>query len=163
MSNTEELEFRQFAFTDKEGFKETYKLCFDIDVSEEYLNWKYQSNPAGEVVAFAAFDGDTMAAFYGVIPETYLFNGKPKRIYQSMDTMTHPNYQRRGLFGKLANLTYNRIAEIENELKIVGIAGSSSYPGFVKKLNWTDIHQFKYAFCQNLAERKIESCRTSST
>lgn len=148
MSPDEELEFRQFVFTDKEGFKETYKLCFDIDVSEEYLNWKYRDNPAGEVVAFAAFSGETMAAFYGVIPETYLVNGEPKRVYQSMDTMTHPNFQRRGLFGKLAKMTYDKIVEIEGELKLVGIPGTTSYPGFVKKLSWMDIHQFKYTFCQ---------------
>lgn len=148
MSPSEELEYRQFAFTDKNGFIETYRLCFDVDVSEAYLNWKYRSNPAGEAVAFAAFDGETMAAFYGVIPETYLVNSTPKRIYQSMDTMTHPNYQRRGLFGKLAKMTYDRVAEIEGELKLVGIPGTTSYPGFVKKLSWMDIHQFKYTFCQ---------------
>lgn len=148
MSTNEDLEFRQFIFADKEGFKKTYKLCFDIDVSEEYLTWKYRDNPAGEVVAYAAFAGDTMAAFYGVIPEIYLVNGKQTRVYQSMDTMTHPDFQRRGLFGKLAKMTYDKIAEIEGELKLVGIPGTTSYPGFVKKLSWMDIHQFKYAFCQ---------------
>jgi hypothetical protein len=150
MADNSELEFRKFTLEDTESLRDTYKLCFDTDVDDRYFQWKYVDNPAGEVVAFVAVDGKTIAAFYGVLPETYMVNGKPKKIYQSMDTMTHPNYQRRGLFGKLANMTYDYVAETVGELKVVGIAGSSSYPGFVKKLKWKDINQFKYFFTNKL-------------
>ncbi len=146
MSTQESLEFNPFSFDRVEGLKEVYKLCFDTIIEGDYFNWKYCDNPAGEVVAYTATDGDTIAAFYGVIPELYIVNGEPVKIYQSMDTMTHPNYQRRGLFSKLAKMTYRHILEAEKKFTIVGIPGTSSYPGFVNKLGWKDIHHFKYVF-----------------
>jgi hypothetical protein len=148
MSGHQKLHYRQFVSSDLESYKKTYKLCFGFDISEEYIQWKYNNNPAGKMVGFVALDGSTVAAFYGIIPEIYLVKGKPVRIYQSMDTMTHPDYQRRGLFSLLAQMTYDYIEKTEGELKIVGIPGSSSYPGFVNKLNWATVHQFSYTFCQ---------------
>lgn len=151
MADNSELEFRKFTFADTEKLSETYELCFGAKVDDRYFQWKYTDNPAGEVVAFVAEAPEgTIAAYYGVLPEIYLVNGKPKKIYQSMDTMTHPDFQRRGLFGLLAKKTYEYVAEAEGELKIVGIPGLTSYPGFVKKLEWKDIHQFKYFFTNKI-------------
>lgn len=151
MADNSELEFRKFTFADTEKLSETYELCFGAKVDDRYFQWKYADNPAGEVVAFVAEAPDkTIAAYYGVLPEIYLVNGQPKKIYQSMDTMTHPNFQRRGLFGLLAKKTYEYVAETEGEEKFVGIPGLTSYPGFVKKLEWTDIHQFKYFFTNKI-------------
>lgn len=151
MVDNTELIFRKFSFDDTKKLSETYELCFGTKVDERYFKWKYIDNPAGEVAAFVAGASDgTIAAFYGVLPEIYLVNGNTKRIYQSMDTMTHPDFQRRGLFGLLAKKTYEYVAETEGELKIVGIPGLTSYPGFVKKLEWTDIHQFKYFFTNRI-------------
>lgn len=149
MSNQGDLKFSQFSFDRIEGVKEVYKLCFDKVVEDDYFIWKYRKNPVGEVIAYIATEGDTVAAFYGVIPELYLVNGEPTKIYQSMDTMTHPNYQRQGLFGKLAKVTYSHILEEEERLLLVGIPGTSSYPGFVNKLEWKDIHHFRYLFLPN--------------
>lgn len=146
MSSPEALEFGLFSFDRVEGLKEVYKVCFDVAMGSDYFYWKYRENPVGEVIAYIATDGGTVAAFYGVIPELYLVNGEPVKIYQSMDTMTHPNYQRRGLFGKLAKMTYEHILATEKALTIVGIPGTSSYPGFVNKLEWKDIHHFRYIF-----------------
>ena len=150
MANNSELEFRQFSLSDTESLKETFRLCFETEVNKKYFQWKYVDNPMGEVVAFVATDGNTIAAFYGVLPELYTVNGETVKVYQSMDTMTHPNYQRRGLFGTLAKMTYKHVLDTEGALKLVGIPGTSSYPGFVKKLEWKDINQFKYLFANRL-------------
>jgi hypothetical protein len=146
MLRQEVLEFSQFSFDKLEGMKKAYMLCFNLNMEERYFHWKYRENPAGEVVAYTATDGDTVAAFYGVMPELYLINGEPVKVYQSMDTMTHPDYQRRGLFSKLAKMTYDHLHSTEKNFTIVGIPGVSSYPGFVNKLNWKDIHHFRYMF-----------------
>jgi GNAT superfamily N-acetyltransferase len=146
MEKQNELSLEKLENENLGGLIETYKECFGIDVDEDYFKWKYYKNPCGEAVCFIALDGRKVGAFYGVIPEIYEINGKKIKVYQSMDTMTHPNYQRRGLFTKLANLTYQHILDNEGKLILTGIPGGNSYPGFVKKLGWKDIHQFSFVF-----------------
>lgn len=146
MADNSELEFRRFTPDDVPSLKETFELCFNTKPSDEYFQWKYFDNPSGEVVAFVAAHDKTIAAFYGVIPEFYVVNGEIRKIHQSMDTMTHPNYQRRGLFVKLAEMTYAIVQETAGDLKVIGIGGPTSYGGLVKKLKWKDVNKFKYIF-----------------
>src|SRR5262245_18775163 len=77
-----------------ERFTEMYEACFGLRVDRRYFQWKYLDNPAGRVVAYEALDGPKPAAFYGVIPESWTSQGQAQRLYQSMDTATHPSYQR---------------------------------------------------------------------
>lgn len=140
------MEFRKVTLENLERLSEMFRLCLHREVGEEYFLWKYKNNPAGEVIAFEAVEGDTIAAFYGLIPEWYWVEGKAVKVYQSMDTMTHPDFQKRGLFVKLAQMTYDYILEKENQIYIVGIPGSNSFHGFVKKLNWAHVHDFSYLF-----------------
>lgn len=128
-------------------FAEMMRLTLHLEPSEAYFQWKYLENPAGTVIAYEALDGDKPAAFYGIIPEYYWIEGKKSLIFQSMDTMTHPNYQRRGLFVKLAQRTYQEVYELYPQTPfLLGIPGSNSLPGFVNKLNWHDIAYIPYVF-----------------
>lgn len=140
------FEYKLVSFENLSRFTELVHACFKIDVNEDYFRWKYCQNPVGKLVAFEALDKDRVAAFYGLIPELYNINGQVTKIYQSMDTMTHPDYQKRGLFVKLANLTFDYVKNTEGRLDMVGIPGTNSFHGFVHKLNWKNIHNFKFFF-----------------
>ncbi|MEQ1733740.1 MAG: GNAT family N-acetyltransferase [Bacteroidia bacterium] len=144
----ENLIIRKVELSNLEKYSSLFELCFGITVTVDYFNWKYLNNPHGSLIAFEAYDPetDTIAAFYGVIPELYSVNGVDKIIYQSMDTMTHPNYRNRGLFIKLANCTYDYLLATYHEVNLIGIPGSNSYHGFVKKLNWINPIHFTYVF-----------------
>ena len=72
-----------------------------------------------------------------------------------MDTMTHPNYRNRGLFIKLANLTYDHAFKEFGSLKLIGIPGSNSYHGFVNKLHWKNPHNFSYIFQHRLIVKTL--------
>lgn len=144
----ENLIFQKVEFKNLERFIEIFQLCFNIKVNETYFEWKYKSNPDGEVIAFEAFDTvrNKVVAFYGVMPEKYTIAGVEKTIYQSMDTMTHPDYRNKGLFIKLANLTYDYLKEKNGKSYLIGIPGSNSYYGFVKKLLWSNPINISYTF-----------------
>ncbi|MBK7966362.1 MAG: hypothetical protein IPK10_14485 [Bacteroidetes bacterium] len=49
--------------------------------------------------------------------------------------MTHKNHGGKGLFTKLASLTYE-LCKTYNLAFVFGFPNYNSYPGFVKKLNW---------------------------
>ncbi len=129
-------------------FEDIFEKCFGFMPPKGYFEWKYAQNPAGKLIAFEEINKNTgeVGAFYGITPEEYLINGEPKLIYQSMDTMTHPNYRNRGLFIKLAKETYNHAYNVNKHLELIGIPGSNSYHGFVKKLEWKNPVNFHYIF-----------------
>lgn len=118
---------------------EMFALCFNLKLPENYFNWKFLQNPAGQVIGFIAYHEGEAAGYYGLIPEYYMVDGKKTVIYQSTDTMTHPHYQRQGLFTKLANKTLEYLKEKDGEIFALGFPGNTSHPGFVNKLGWKDI------------------------
>lgn len=128
-------------------FAEMYRLCLNQNIDEDYIRWKYLNNPAGLVFGYLAYSADRrMAGFYGVIPEKFVINGKECLGYQSMDTMTHPDFQRKGLFTLLANKTYDELYQKSPDMFIIGIPGSNSFHGFVNKLNWIHLGNISYTF-----------------
>ncbi|MFM7428668.1 MAG: GNAT family N-acetyltransferase, partial [Flammeovirgaceae bacterium] len=137
-----ELEFQYKRVTrdiELESLAELAKLCFNMDVDRSYFEWKYFDNPCGEVVAYVALSHNKIVAFYGVIPEWYCENGKVVKIFQSMDTMTHPDFRRLGLFVKLANRCFDDLAKENPDYLVLGFPAPASYSGFVKKLGWTSV------------------------
>lgn len=139
-----------YAKEDFEELKGLYFDCFESEIDLDYFHWKFLNNPAGQAVGFIARHEGNLAGFYGVIPERYSVDGKGRIIYQSMDTMTSPNYRRKGLFTTLANATYQSLIDKFGEVYIIGFPGITSYPGFVKRLGWKDVMQVKYYFANKL-------------
>lgn len=142
------FEFREVVRSDLQRYCELFERCFSARVDPDYFDWKYYRNPAGPVIAYEARHEGRTAGFYGVIPERYDVQGTEERIFQSMDTMTDPDYRRRGLFSKLASLTYDRVQELAGSLDLIGIPGPTSLPGFVHRLEWKQIHSFRYLFVE---------------
>ena len=114
-----------------------YKDCFNEDVSLDFLNKKYSTAVFGtDNIGFIAYDihGDP-AAYYGVFPCNVIIGANTYLCAQSGDTMTHPKHRGKGLFIKLAKMTYE--LAIMNGIKFVfGFPNENSYPGFVNKLKW---------------------------
>ena len=130
----------------EDRYREIMSACFGKAPDARYFAWKYADNPAGEVVGFEAISAGRLAGFYGVIPWYLGLGHKTLRVFQSMDTMTHPSFQRRGLFVKLAQATYAEVEARHKEYVIIGVPGSTSFPGFVQKLGWAHVLDSRYLF-----------------
>jgi hypothetical protein len=154
-----ELEFKLIGLDSLERFSDTFEACFGVVAGKRYFEWKYKQNPVGTMVGFEALHRGKPIASYGMIPELYSIAGKDVRVYQSMDTMTHPAYQRRGLFGKLAELTYAHVLEKEGRLDMIGVPGAMSHGGFVKKLNWRDLKHVRTFFAPRAVHAAIRRLR----
>ena len=121
------------------------KDCFGMDVNIEYFIWKYIKNPAGEFIGFIAESDDgEVAAYYGVIPQLYMIQGKERIIYQSCDTMTHSRHRRQGLFQKLALLCYDYL-NLTGNLFVIGFGGRQSTPG-LSKFGWIKLFDTRNYF-----------------
>ncbi|MEI6764189.1 MAG: GNAT family N-acetyltransferase [Bacteroidota bacterium] len=133
---------------DSENIKDLvpiYKLAFNKEVSEEYLIKKNSTEAFGlSFTGFIAYHIQTneAAAFYGVFPCLIKYEDQIIRAAQSGDTMTHPKHQGKGLFIKLAKMTYDYVKE--NGVQCVfGFPNKNSYPGFVRKLDWEHIEDMQ--------------------
>lgn len=112
--------------------------AFNLSPPEDYYINKNLTDDFGpSYLGFIAFDSQSeAAAFYGVYSCQMILDGKVYSAVQSGDTMTHKNHTGKGLFIKLASLTYELCSKL-NISFVFGFPNYNSYPGFVKKLNWT--------------------------
>lgn len=100
-----------------------------------YLEWLYKCNPCGKAIGFDAWDEDKLVAHYVVAPAIVRIDGSNMRALLSLNTATHPLYQGRGLFIKLAERTYASAAD-QGYQAVFGVANLNSTPGFVRKLGF---------------------------
>lgn len=101
----------------------------------EYLTWLYAANPDGPAVGMDAWDGERLAAHYVCIPQRAWVEGREVLVLLSLNTATHPDYQGKGLFTKLAAATFEAGAAAGFD-GVYGVANANSTPGFVRKLGF---------------------------
>jgi GNAT superfamily N-acetyltransferase len=118
-------------------YRELFSVCFPASpkFSLPALRWLYAANPEGTVIGFDAFEGDTLVAHYVCIPASVRLGGRAVRALLSLNTATRPSHQGKGLFSKLAEMTYQAAAEQGYEC-VYGVANANSTPGFVRKLGF---------------------------
>jgi GNAT superfamily N-acetyltransferase len=100
--------------------------------------WRFVDTPAGVIPGMVALDGDRVIASYTAWPITLRIGGETVQGAQSMDTMTDPDFRGRGLFVALAAASYAMMAEAGYDI-IYGFPNDSSFPGFMRRLEWTHI------------------------
>lgn len=101
-----------------------------------YVTWLYAANPDGQAVGFDAWEGETLAAHYVCVPALVEIDGAPVRVLLSLNTATHPDFQGKGLFTRLAQMTYDAAAGAGFG-GVYGVANANSTPGFLRKLGFT--------------------------
>lgn len=113
------------------------RRCFGRSVLLASVAAKYDTSVFGaRDVGYMAFTSTGQpVAYYGVFPIVVTVNGLEHLAAQSGDTMTDPDHQGKGLFIRLARMTYD-LAEREGIRFVFGFPNDNSYPGFERKLNW---------------------------
>lgn len=133
------MNFAPIAFTEKAllSYSELFSACFpDTNrFTPAYLAWLYRDNPDGTAFGFDAYEGAVLAAHYVCIPAQARIEGQVVRVLLSLNTATHPQFQGKGLFTKLASMTYEAAATAGYS-GIYGVANGNSTPGFVRKLGF---------------------------
>jgi GNAT superfamily N-acetyltransferase len=116
------------------------------------LAWRYRDNPAGAVVGADAWDGDTLAAHYVTCPLEARIDGAVVKGLLSLNTATHPHYQGRGLFTRLAERAYELGTQAGYRF-VIGVANANSTPGFLRKLTFQDVGRLHAGVLASLPRR----------
>lgn len=119
------------------SYESLFRSCFPnaSHLNVAYLEWLYAGNPAGHVIGCDAWEGDTLAAHYACVPVDAKIGGRPARVMLSLNTATHPDFQGKGLFTRLADATYEAGATA-GLAAVYGVANTNSTPGFLRKLGF---------------------------
>lgn len=113
-----------------------HRAVYDATPAKSHFQKKYDTRYTEiENTGFLAYDAaGKPVAFYGVIPCFIQCGGRIVLAAQSADTMTHPLHRNKGLFMKLARLTFDLCSEVG--IKVVfGFPNQNSHRGLVK-LGW---------------------------
>ena len=114
-------------------FSESYPN--ESKFSKDYLLWQYFKNPNGKVIGYNAWYDNEIAAHYSVIPTVFEKKNVIYNACQSLNTATSPYHQHKGLFTKLANLTYDK-ASMKGYDFVYASANNNSIGGFLEKLDF---------------------------
>jgi hypothetical protein len=117
----------------------------DVDPARmrpDVWRWQFVDNPAGRGWVRLATDGDAVVGQYAAVPTRFLIDGVERTFAMSCDTMTHPRYQKQGMFVTLARELYDDIAAGHGVTTVWGFPNDASHVGFVGKLGWFDVHVF---------------------
>ena len=134
-----EYDFQRFSRDYIQSFVELFSDSFGKVIDGKKVLDKYDTASFGaSYIGYIVFHEERPIAYYGVIPFTLNYEGEEILVAQSADTMTHPQYQGKGLFTTLARMTFE-LAAREGVKFIYGWPNQNSYYGFKNKLNWDEL------------------------
>jgi predicted N-acetyltransferase YhbS len=108
-------------------------------LTPRYLRWLYLGNPEGRAIGFNAHDeSGRLVGHYAVVPMRAVFRagGEPITGALSLNSAVSETVRGRGLFVRLAELTYERTRESGGRF-ILGVGNANSTHGLVKSLGFT--------------------------
>ena len=131
---------REYEAGDESAIGALWRAAFPDDdevgrTELEYWNWQYRDPPAGFARIRVAVADGRIVGHYAVIPVAMQVEGKHVCGTLSLDTMTHPDYQRQGILTTLANEVYDELGR--DDLPITyGFPNENSVGALTNKLGW---------------------------
>lgn len=122
------------------GIITLYEECFNRGLDINSFKWRYLDNPFDEILYVVARDNNQIVASYSASPTYLNYKGKKIKSAISINTMTHPKYQGRGLFVKLAKLLYEHMGKNGYSM-IWGFPNNLSNRTFNDRLGWKTIYE----------------------
>jgi GNAT superfamily N-acetyltransferase len=127
--------FRDYQIGDEHQILTLYKEVNDRDMALRYWRWRFTKSPFGKGIIKLLFVGEKLIGHYAVTPMDVQVDGRPAKAIFSLLTMTHPSFQKQGIFTSLAEQVYAK-CQSEGFGFVYGFPNENSYHGFTTKLGW---------------------------
>jgi len=128
--------YRDYQSGDESKILTLYKEVNDNEMPLNLWKWRYKRNPFGEGIIKLLFTENKLIGHYAVTPVNLIVDNRPVKSVFSLHTMTHPGFQKQGIFTYLAEEVYKTCQE-KDYCFVYGFPNENSYHGFTNKLNWT--------------------------
>jgi hypothetical protein len=128
---------RRFEDADEAAVRNLHASVFNEFTDLSYWVWKYKENPVGSMRYVAEDKREGIVGHYGLIFQKIRIGDKIVTGSQAVDAMTHPNFQRQGMFVKLGREILNRAGSEGNPFTF-GFPNDAALPGH-KKVGWAEV------------------------
>lgn len=116
-----------------------FEEVFGRDMNLAFWQWRFTENPLNKIMIRLMWDNQKLVGHYAVSPVLLSINNKLVLTGLSMTTMTHPEYNGKGIFTSLAEELYQS-EYTQNDLQAVwGFPNNNSHAGFIKNLQWVNL------------------------
>ena len=126
---------RDYREGDKKGLlpltETVYGEVLDKDQWMKYWSWKYKHNPAGSPIIWFAEVNNKLVGQYPIIPVKMKVGNEVIMGSQMVELMTHPDYQRQGIFLTLAKQALSDAGNKGIDITY-GFPNKPAYPGHLK-------------------------------
>jgi GNAT superfamily N-acetyltransferase len=127
---------RDYKSGDEHQILRLYEEVNKRKMALEYWRWRHARNPFGESIIKLVFADGKLIGHYAVTPVDIMVDNVPLRAVLSLHTLTHPAFQRQGIFTFLAEEVYKK-CQSEGFSFVYGFPNENSYHGFTNRLRWT--------------------------
>jgi GNAT superfamily N-acetyltransferase len=148
-AETSSLEVRAATPDDDAAVLELLQASMGWVPDEQYARffvWKHRQSPFGASPAWVAVDpsaGDRIVGFRTYVRWQFLRHGQPVSAVRAVDTVTHPDYQGRGIFSLLTNRSLDELAELGVAF-VFNTPNDRSRPGYLK-MGWQLVERMPVA------------------
>jgi hypothetical protein len=131
-----------YQVSDLEGLLELERsMREDSELADErFIRWQYFDNPAGKaIVKIAKTEGGEVVGQYAAMPMTVKVFDQQIKAALILNVMTKKTYLRQGIFASLIEKTADQCQKEQYQFSY-GCPNENSYPGFIKKSGFADLH-----------------------
>ncbi|MBX7202555.1 MAG: GNAT family N-acetyltransferase [Bacteroidia bacterium] len=89
--------YRILSKDDVGAINDLFTAAFQLQPKDNFIRWKYFSNPAGDALVAGAFYKGQLVGSGAMIPEMMSVFSQQEVVFKFTDLMTHPEHQRKGL------------------------------------------------------------------
>jgi len=145
--NDKNILIQEYNAGDEHQILALFKLVFGRDMSMDYWKWRFQECPSGKGITYLAFDAQKLVGHYTVHPIDLFIDNTIVRSVYSVTTMVHPSYQGRGLFTKLASLTYQKASSLGYKY-VFTFPNKNSLHGFTHDLSFHTMEEINLLYTE---------------
>lgn len=150
-------EKRPFEKDDQEKLAVLYQNVHSRPFDLQNWKWQFRGAIAEEGYIWVADHRGTLAGQYATVPIRMQIANKTIKGALSLDTMTHSDFRKQGIFVTLAKAVYNQLESKDVKL-VYGFPNDNSYHGFIKHLNFLVLENLP-ALTRPLNVSEILRCR----
>jgi hypothetical protein len=132
------MEIRDYKNGDEHQIKELFEFVFKQKYSLDLWTWRFLNNPAGQKKIKLMWEDDLLIGQYAVSPVNIEINGQLFNSALSLGTMTHPNFEGKGVFKNLAKALYSDLQK-NGCIGVWGFPNNNSHGGFINSLAWKNL------------------------
>lgn len=114
-----------------------------IKINRRFWEFKHKENPFGKSLVLVAKKDHRIAGVRAFMKWRWQINQTVWQAYRAVDTATHPDFQRQGIFKKLTLAALDQIAE-KSECFVFNTPNDNSRPGYLK-MGWQIVGKIKAA------------------